>query len=169
MSCDALQSLLTEHLDARPGESVADCLMRRGVAAEHSETLAQFVAACDAVMVDTSRERACAEERLALAIRSSGMGLWEWELVTEEITVDGTWRAALGFEDDEIDGDFSHWLTRIDPLDVERFRSCCASICAATYRISSCCSAVPPRQGIRCGFRPAGGPSSVGRTGAGCA
>ena len=121
MSCDALQSLLTEHLDARPGESVADCLMRRGVAAEHSETLAQFVAACDAVMVDTSRERACAEERLALAIRNSGMGLWEWELVTEEITVDGTWRAALGFEDDEIDGDFSHWLTRIDPLDVERF------------------------------------------------
>ncbi|MCB1960341.1 MAG: response regulator [Rhodocyclaceae bacterium] len=123
MSGDALQSLLDQHLDAQPGESVDACLMRSGVAPETAQKLARFVAACDAALIAASRGRDCAEERLALAIRNSGMGLWEWDLDGERLTVDGLWRAALGFGEDEIDSDFDHWLQRIDPEDLARFPS----------------------------------------------
>ena len=42
------------------------------------------------------------EERLALALDSGSDGLWDWDLVTDEVTLSGRWQSILGYDDGEI-------------------------------------------------------------------
>ncbi|HLG59291.1 MAG TPA: EAL domain-containing protein [Vicinamibacterales bacterium] len=59
------------------------------------------------------------EERYALAVRGANDGLWDWNLVTNEVYWSPRWKAVLGYDDTEIGASPDEWLGRVHDEDVE--------------------------------------------------
>jgi diguanylate cyclase (GGDEF)-like protein/PAS domain S-box-containing protein len=59
------------------------------------------------------------EERYAVAARGANDGLWDWNVVTNEVYWSPRWKALLGYEDPEIGTHPDEWLSRIHPEDVQ--------------------------------------------------
>jgi PAS domain S-box-containing protein len=58
-------------------------------------------------------------ERRQFALESGGDGIWDWNVQTNEVFFSHRWKAMLGFEDGEINNDFSEWHIRVHPEDIE--------------------------------------------------
>lgn len=65
------------------------------------------------------RERE-SNDRFDKAIEASSDGLWDWNLITNEIYYSPRWKAILGYEYEELPNDFSVWETLTAPEDVTR-------------------------------------------------
>ncbi len=63
------------------------------------------------------------EERYAVAVRGANDGLWDWNLLTNEIVYTARWKTMLGYEEDEIGSDPEEWFALIHPEDVENLRA----------------------------------------------
>lgn len=61
------------------------------------------------------------EERYSLAARGSNDGLWDWDLVRNEVFFSARWKAMLGYADHEIGHSPSEWLKRIHTEDIPKF------------------------------------------------
>lgn len=59
------------------------------------------------------------EERFARAIHAGKVGIWEWNIQTDEIYIDSNLKAMLGYTDKEISQQFEDWLLLIHPDDIE--------------------------------------------------
>ncbi|TKX68460.1 PAS domain S-box protein [Halorubrum sp. SP9] len=66
------------------------------------------------------RERELRElsERLQLAVEGADLGVWDWNVRTDEVRFDDRWAAMLGHDTDEIDFDLSTWEDRVHPDDI---------------------------------------------------
>ncbi|MGA2107147.1 MAG: EAL domain-containing protein [Syntrophorhabdales bacterium] len=62
------------------------------------------------------------EERYALAAQGANDGLWDWNLLTNEIHFSSRWKAMLGCGDGEIGSTPDDWLNRIHADDIDRVR-----------------------------------------------
>jgi diguanylate cyclase (GGDEF)-like protein/PAS domain S-box-containing protein len=60
------------------------------------------------------------EERYALAARGASDGLWDWDLVRDELYFSSRWKGMLGYADDQIGTSAREWLDRIHPEDRPR-------------------------------------------------
>lgn len=60
------------------------------------------------------------EQRFQYAMEATQDGLYDWNLVTNEIYYSPGWKRMLGYEVDELPDDFSVWETLTDPEDVKR-------------------------------------------------
>ncbi len=60
------------------------------------------------------------QARLERAVRAGNVGLWEWSLVSSAVYYSSQWKRQLGYENDELPGDFEVWRSRVHPDDVER-------------------------------------------------
>ncbi len=60
------------------------------------------------------------EKRFNLAMDASRDGIFDWDLVTNEIYYSPGWKKMLGYEYDELPSDFSVWERLTHPDDVER-------------------------------------------------
>jgi diguanylate cyclase (GGDEF)-like protein/PAS domain S-box-containing protein len=60
------------------------------------------------------------ETRYALAARGSNNGLWDWNLVTDQLYLSPRWKAILGYEEAELTEQPHEWLSRIHPEDADR-------------------------------------------------
>jgi PAS domain S-box-containing protein len=58
------------------------------------------------------------EERLKLALLGSNQGVWDWNIITNEVYFSAAWKEMLGFKDDELQNDFCEWSSRVHPEDV---------------------------------------------------
>ena len=67
------------------------------------------------------RERELREvsERLRLAVEGADVGVWDWNVRTDEVRFDERWAAMLGHDTDEIDFDLSTWEERVHPDDID--------------------------------------------------
>ncbi|THB63579.1 MAG: diguanylate cyclase [Desulfovibrio sp.] len=54
------------------------------------------------------------------AIEGARDGVWDWNVVTNEVFFSKRWKDILGYEEHEIAGTFSEWDSRIHPEDKER-------------------------------------------------
>jgi diguanylate cyclase (GGDEF)-like protein/PAS domain S-box-containing protein len=59
------------------------------------------------------------EERYALAMRGANDGLWDWDLLLNEMYVSSRWKTMLGFGEGEELNYRAEWLARVHPEDVE--------------------------------------------------
>ncbi len=59
-----------------------------------------------------------AEERLRLAVASANVGLWDWDLGTDQVYFSAEWKRQIGYAEDEIGSDLHEWQGRIHPDDL---------------------------------------------------
>jgi len=60
------------------------------------------------------------EERFNLAITGTGAGLWDWDMVNNTLYLAPQWKAMLGYEDHEIENNFTGWKKLWHPDDVTK-------------------------------------------------
>jgi diguanylate cyclase (GGDEF)-like protein/PAS domain S-box-containing protein len=63
------------------------------------------------------------EERYAVAVRGANDGLWDWNIVTNEVYWSPRWKSLLGYDDHEIGSDLDEWLSRLHEDDAQRVRA----------------------------------------------
>jgi len=62
-------------------------------------------------------------DRYEIAFGSSGMGLWDWDLSTDEIYFSPGWKSMLGYLESELGNSSEEWFSRTHPEDIEHVRS----------------------------------------------
>jgi len=60
------------------------------------------------------------KNRFQLAISGSKDGLWDWNVVTNEVYFAPRWKHMLGYEEDEIENNLDEWSSRVHPDDIEK-------------------------------------------------
>jgi two-component system cell cycle sensor histidine kinase/response regulator CckA len=60
------------------------------------------------------------DQRFNLAMNATRDGLWDWNIITNEIYYSPGWKKMLGYEYDELPNDFTIWEKLTAPEDVER-------------------------------------------------
>ena len=58
-------------------------------------------------------------ERLRLAVEGADVGVWDWDLRTDEVRFDERWAAMLGYDRSEIPSELSAWEDRVHPDDMD--------------------------------------------------
>lgn len=81
-----------------------------------SKTGEQLEAKCDsALRLD--------EDRLALAFLATQDGIWDWNVETGEVFFSTRWKSMLGYEEAEIEHQFSTWERLLHPEDLARAKA----------------------------------------------
>jgi PAS domain S-box-containing protein len=63
-----------------------------------------------------------AEERYTRAIYAGKVGIWEWNIDTNEVYIDRNLKSMLGYADHEISGCFEDWLSLVHPADIDALK-----------------------------------------------
>ena len=58
--------------------------------------------------------------RFEYAANGTGDGLWDWNLVTNEIYFAPSWKRQLGYKDEELQNSFESWQDNVHPEDIEQ-------------------------------------------------
>ena len=59
------------------------------------------------------------EERLALALRGSNDGIWDWNILDNTVYFSPRWKEMIGYSDEELPGELSDLIDRMHPDDIE--------------------------------------------------
>ena len=58
------------------------------------------------------------EARLRLAVEAANIGLWDWDLETNNVYYSPEWKSQIGYRDEEITNSFDEWQSRVHPEDL---------------------------------------------------
>ncbi len=72
----------------------------------------------------TDRKKAEAERREAIlrqeeAVKAGNVGLWGWNLDTNQVSFSQEWKSQIGYQDHEIGDGFDEWKSRVHPDDLQ--------------------------------------------------
>ena len=57
------------------------------------------------------------EGRLATTVQSTNIGIWDWDLATNDVYLSPEWKRQLGYDDHELVGSFEEWKSLLYPED----------------------------------------------------
>lgn len=60
------------------------------------------------------------QARLQMAVQAANVGLWDWDLRTNQVYFSPEWKRQIGYAEDEISNDFNEWQSRVHPDDLEQ-------------------------------------------------
>lgn len=60
------------------------------------------------------------ETQTRLLVEAASLGLWDWDLVTNEVYFSVEWKAQLGYQDHELKNGYDEWQSRLHPDDLAR-------------------------------------------------
>ncbi len=63
------------------------------------------------------------QARYDSAIRAGNVGLWEWDILSDDLFIDPHLKSMLGYRDDEISNHMQAWLEHVHPDDRDKVRS----------------------------------------------
>ncbi|MHB1174991.1 MAG: sensor domain-containing diguanylate cyclase [Sulfuriferula sp.] len=98
-------------MNSRHREIITDIALLASIAIERNIDEAKLNGA-----ENTLRE---SETRMALAIKESGTGIWDRNIVTGEMHYSSGWKAILGYTDEEISNRIEDSYTRVHPDDLD--------------------------------------------------
>ena len=81
---------------------------------------AQLLAAREAERQEHEHRLSDSEQRWKMALEGAGHGVWEWHLDTDAVAFSGTWKGMLGYDEVDIGGDVSEWVSRVHPDDLPK-------------------------------------------------
>ena len=58
------------------------------------------------------------KKRLELAVEGANLGVWDWDMTTDEVQFNGQWAEMLGYTLEELKPDLSAWESRVHPDDI---------------------------------------------------
>jgi PAS domain S-box-containing protein len=67
----------------------------------------------------TEQEKIEAYLRQMQVVRAANVGLWDWDLMTDEVHYSAEWKQQIGYEDHEISNHFEEWQSRVHPDDLD--------------------------------------------------
>ncbi len=70
----------------------------------------------------SKRELKVAQQRLELALKGAELGVWDWNIKSDEVKFNKKWANMIGFSLDEIDQNFEFWEERVHPEDLSRVK-----------------------------------------------
>jgi PAS domain S-box-containing protein len=70
--------------------------------------------------IQAQDDLARSEERFHLAVLGSKDGIWDWDIINQEVYYSPRWKSMLGYADDEIEPRYEEWLNRLHPEDRDR-------------------------------------------------
>lgn len=62
------------------------------------------------------------QERWQLAIQGSNDGIWDWNILTDELFLSPRWKEMLGYQDDEIENSVAVWESHLHPEDLNQVK-----------------------------------------------
>lgn len=71
----------------------------------------------------TYEELQIKEERLSLSIKSSGQGLWDWDIISGNVYFDEYWANIMGYEYEDIEPNIDFWYKDIHPQDLNKLQT----------------------------------------------
>ena len=87
-------------------------------AASVANTVALAIEAADRRKVEQALRTS--EGRLMTTVQSTNIGIWDWDLNTNDVYLSPEWKRQLGYEDHELANVFQEWENRIHPEDHDR-------------------------------------------------
>jgi PAS domain S-box-containing protein len=60
------------------------------------------------------------EGRLMTTVQSTNIGVWDWDLSSNDVYLSPEWKRQLGYDEDELDNTFQEWESRIHSEDHDR-------------------------------------------------
>ncbi|RMF63943.1 MAG: EAL domain-containing protein [Cyanobacteria bacterium J069] len=63
------------------------------------------------------------EERYALAVQGSNEGLWDWNLLTDQVYYSPRWKEMLGWDETEVGDRLEEWYERVHPDDLDSLKA----------------------------------------------
>lgn len=66
------------------------------------------------------RELERLKERFELAVEGANLGVWDWDMTTDEVEFNEQWAQMLGYSLAEIDPHLDEWERRVHPDDIDR-------------------------------------------------
>ncbi len=60
------------------------------------------------------------EQRWQFALEGSSNGVWDWNMITDEVFYSHKWKQLIGYEDDELPNTYEAWSSRVHAEDLER-------------------------------------------------
>ncbi len=80
-----------------------------------ANTLALAIEAADRKKAEQALRTS--EGRLTTTVQSTNIGIWDWDLATNEVYLSTEWKRQLGHEDYELANSFEEWKSRLHPDD----------------------------------------------------
>ena len=71
----------------------------------------------------SNQEVAQLTERLKLAVEGAGIGIWDWDMTTDQVEYNEQWASMLGYPVDDIEPHLSAWESRTHPDDADRIKT----------------------------------------------
>ncbi|MBC7485726.1 MAG: PAS domain-containing protein [Cytophagaceae bacterium] len=71
-------------------------------------------------ILDTKEALRQSEQRWQYALEGSSNGVWDWNMITNEVFYSNQWKSIIGYEDHEIPNTYEAWSSLVHPEDLER-------------------------------------------------